>query len=86
MFEYLRSIVGRRNITSMMKGTAITRITLNQIKSVKIPATEIGYQSEIIDKFETINSAIRISESRNSSARIMKTTLIREFEGKNNVQ
>jgi len=86
LFEYLRSLVGRRNITSMMKGTAITRITLKQINAVKIPLPEIHTQIEITRKFQQLNSAFASAEFRHSSVKIMKNSLLKELNGENDVQ
>ena len=56
LFYYLHSEFGRENITSQMKGTAITRITLQQVKKTKIPTPSLSDQEIIVDIFEKLYS------------------------------
>lgn len=64
LYHYIRSKVGKQNITSMMKGTAITRITLNQINSIKIPVPNLIAQKKIIEGFNSIDKALYLVNER----------------------
>ncbi|MCX5810233.1 MAG: restriction endonuclease subunit S, partial [Proteobacteria bacterium] len=58
---YLRSEFGWSEIRRQMKGTAITRITLKQIRDIPIPVLDLTKQqvaSERLAEFETLKKAI----------------------------
>jgi type I restriction enzyme, S subunit len=56
LFYYLHSEFGRANVTSQMKGTAITRITLQQVKKTAVPTPLLPDQEIIVDIFEKLYS------------------------------
>ena len=54
LFYYLHNEFGRVNITSQMKGTAITRITLQQLKNLKLSTPSLSDQEIIVGIFDKL--------------------------------
>lgn len=54
LFYYLHSEFGRANVMSQMKGTAITRITLQQLKKLTLATPKLADQEIIIGVFDKL--------------------------------
>ena len=68
LFEFLRSGIGRKKIVSQMSGTAITRVTLRQIKAISIPIVEMEEQMAIAAQFAEIGNALNSAQARLAAA------------------
>jgi type I restriction enzyme, S subunit len=61
LLAFLRSPRGNWEIVREMKGTAITRITLNQIREFRVPLIPIKEQDIFAKKFDLLDSSIDIA-------------------------
>ena len=61
LLAFLRSPRGNWEIVRQMKGTAITRITLNQIREFRVPIIQIKEQDIFAKKFDLLDSSIDIA-------------------------
>lgn len=57
LLAYLRSPRGNWEIIREMKGTAITRITLNQIRAFSVPIISIEAQKKYAHEFDSVDTA-----------------------------
>ena len=57
-FEYLRSCVGQARLLAHVKGSAITRLTLTQIRGFPIPLPDIGTQKQNALELSEIQSRL----------------------------
>jgi len=57
-FEYLRSCVGQARLLAHVKGSAITRLTLTQIRGFLIPLPDIGTQKQNALELSEIQSRL----------------------------
>lgn len=57
-FEYLRSCVGRARLLAQVKGSAITRLTLTQIRGFTIPVPDIDTQRRLALELSEIQSRL----------------------------
>ena len=67
LLAYLQSSSGYSQIRRLIKGTAITRITLEQIRKIPVPVFEVSIQrkaSEHIRQFVDLKSAINLEHER----------------------
>jgi type I restriction enzyme S subunit len=62
LLAFLRSPRGNWEIIREMKGTAITRITLTQIREFRVPIIPIEEQNAFAGKFEQIDLSTEIAE------------------------
>lgn len=62
LLAFLRSPRGNWEIVREMKGTAITRITLTQIRDFRVPIIPIEEQNAYAMKFNAIDSSIKTAE------------------------
>ena len=73
LFEYLRSLYGRTRVLSHVKGSAITRLTLIQIKSLEVPSPPLTEQAKACEHFVALEGTIasmRIRLDRLSALRL----------------
>jgi type I restriction enzyme S subunit len=64
LFEYLRSAYGRTRILSHVKGSAITRLTLIQIKNLEVPSPPLVQQANACEHFMALERAIACARIR----------------------
>ena len=62
LLAFLRSPRGNWEIVKEMKGTAITRITLTQIREFRVPIIPIAQQNAFVEKFDSIDLSIGTAE------------------------
>ncbi|NTV45681.1 MAG: restriction endonuclease subunit S [Chlorobiales bacterium] len=79
LLAFLRSPRGNWKIIREMKGTAITRITLTQIREFRVPVIPIKEQNEFAKKFEKIDSIIQIAEKDLCDITTTKYALLNQF-------
>ncbi len=66
-FEYLRSRVGRARLLAHVKGSAITRLTLTQIREFTIPVPDLEIQKRQAAHLSEIQSCLGRLQARQSS-------------------
>ncbi len=71
LYEFLRSSIGRRKIVSQMSGTAITRVTLRQIKAISISMIDLEKQMALVAQFAEIGNALSSAQARLAAADAM---------------
>jgi len=76
LLSFLRSPRGNWEIVREMKGTAITRITLNQIRDFRVPYIPIEQQNAYAIKFDVIETSIKNAVIELSQLQKTKTALI----------
>jgi type I restriction enzyme S subunit len=80
LFYYLHSRFGRVKVTSQMKGSAITRITLQQVKKMGIPTPSLSDQGIIVETFkkfyETREQLLQTMENLSKQNRLFLNSLL----------
>jgi len=64
LFEYLRSAIGRARILSHVKGSAITRLTLTQLRKFEVPSPPLAEQTEACKQFVDFEKGISLTTNR----------------------
>lgn len=79
LLAFLRSPRGNWEIIREMKGTAITRITLTQIREFRVPIIPIEEQNAYAGRFDQIDSSIEIAEKDLLDITATKSTLLNQL-------
>jgi restriction endonuclease S subunit len=79
LLAFLRSPRGNWEIIREMKGTAITRITLTQIREFRVPIIPIEEQNAFAGKFEQIDLSTEIAEKDLLDITTTKSTLLNQL-------
>jgi len=64
VFQYMRSRLGRGRILSHVKGSAITRLVLAQIRALEVPVPPLEVQQRCSDIFATLDRALGYTKHR----------------------
>ena len=87
VFNYLLSPECQQRIKDLMSGNAITRLTLERIKSFVIPVPDIKEQLRIIQPLNTYDARIRTEEQYRDKFKLQKKGLMHDLlTGKVRVQ
>ena len=81
LFSYLHSQVGRSKVLMHIRGSAITRLTLDQIKSLQIPVPEITEQEKTCRYFWTLKKTLDMSTKRMLKLAEIKQMIVINLEG-----
>jgi type I restriction enzyme S subunit len=79
VFHYLLSPGCQQRIKDLMSGNAITRLTLERIKSFVIPVPDIKEQLKIIEPLNSHDARIRIEEQYRDKLKLQKKGLMHDL-------
>lgn len=80
LFEYLRSRAGRSRLLSLVKGSAITRLTLDQLRAFEVPVPSLDVQRSCCSRFIEIKEAMDSVRQRSSQLAVARA-LVQEILG-----
>jgi type I restriction enzyme, S subunit len=79
-FEYMRSRFGRGRILSHVKGSAITRLVLAQIRALEVPVPPLSIQENCCRHFDSLGRAIDFAERRGVAISKIRKRVMLELE------
>ncbi len=79
-FEYMRSRFGRRRILSHVKGSAITRLVLAQIRALEVPVPPLSIQENCCRHFDSLGRAVDFAERRVAAISEIRKRVMLELE------
>jgi len=82
LFEYLRSLFGRAKVLSHVSGSAITRLTLIQIRNIEVPTPSLAEQTTACEHFVAFERGIALTRSRINSLSELRLTIAAEINRK----
>jgi type I restriction enzyme S subunit len=77
--QFLLSRVGQRQIKDAMAGNAITRLTLEKIRSLRLPVPEFTEQKAIAEVLSDMDAEIDALEARLTKTRELKQGMMQEL-------
>ncbi len=80
LFSYLHSQVGKSKVLMHIRGSAITRLTLDQIKSLQIPVHIVAEQEIACKYFWSFRKALDISTQRMLKLAEIKKMIVSNLE------
>lgn len=76
--QYFNSDIGDLNLKNLMTGTAITRLTLTTLNSIKIPVPDLHGQKQITKELSKIDDCIKNTTQSIETSRLLQKSIINQ--------